>query len=55
MSVQFGFENEEVKGMGMKFTEEQQRAIKEEVLRRAKGIMDRCGEDEESWAWEVPS
>jgi hypothetical protein len=55
MSVQFGFEIEEVKGMGVKFTEEQQRAIKEEVLRWAKEIMDRCGEDEKSWAWEVPS
>jgi hypothetical protein len=31
------------------FTDEQERAIQEEVVRRAREIMDRCSEDEEIW------
>jgi hypothetical protein len=43
LKVQSGFVDEEVKGPGVMYTEEQERKIREEVLRRAKEVMDACG------------
>jgi hypothetical protein len=47
LNIRFAFVD--VKGQGVIFTDEWERAIQEEVVRRAKEIMDRCSEDEEIW------